>query len=210
MPKFKRGSGYGSHGHKAKGGTKNKEQAAKRDERAAAAAAADRAAARELLADLAMQEDEHIASPQTVARPRTVVPGQRERWRAMIIWKYVELGCPPKKQWKGRGGTVATISRFLEQRTDADTRPVMDVLSKYVSNEAQVASRLGVQQKLTEGESRVVVRAPGANGSRRRLWESPRGSRARGASRACVASTFVARKSGGEREGDTTCECTDV
>ena len=62
-----------------KGRTKNKYQLAAADERIAAAAAADRAAARELLADLAMQEDEHIASPRTVAHPRTVVPGQRER-----------------------------------------------------------------------------------------------------------------------------------
>ena len=58
----------------------------------------------------------------------------------------------------------------------------MDVLTRYVSNEAQVRSRRGVKQKLTQGEASIVA----------------------------DASTFVARKSGGEREGDTACECTVV
>jgi hypothetical protein len=153
-------------------GTKNKYQAARRDELAAAALAAaeaaDRAAAAELLADLATQEDQQYASPQTVVKPKhnPLAAGQRARWRSMIIWKYVELGCPPKKQWEGRGGTVATISKWLEQSELADKRPILEVLTRYVSNEAQIKSRLGVQQKLTQGESNVAADALAAGHSK--------------------------------------------
>ena len=114
-----------------KPGTKNKEQAAARDERAAAAAvaaeAADRAAAAELLADLATQEEPPITSPCMVVKPQPQAAGQRARWRAMIIWKYVELGRPSSKRWRGRGGTLAVISRWLEQHEDADKRPIENV-----------------------------------------------------------------------------------
>ena len=138
MPQPRRGWGN-RHGKKA--GTKNKTQAAARDERAARAEAADRAAAAELLADLATQEEPHIASPATVAKPSVAVSGQQARRRAIIIWWYVELGCPQKKHWDGRGGTVATIASKLEMHEGADHRPIHQVLSRYVDNEQQVKSR---------------------------------------------------------------------
>jgi len=162
-----------------KPGTKNKEQAAARDERAAAAAvaaeAADRAAAAELLADLATQEEPPITSPCMVVKPQPRAAGQRARWRAMIIWKYVELGRPSSKRWRGRGGTLAVISRWLEQHEDADKRPIENVLTRYVSNEAQTKSRTGVQQKLTQGESAIAADALAAGHSKEMvsfiIWE---------------------------------------
>ena len=110
-----------------KQGTKNMAQAAARDERLAAAKAADRAAAAELLADLAEPEKELVESPATVTKPADLTAGQRARRRAVIIWKYVELGSPPKKHWEGRDGTVSTIAAFLEQPEARDRRRTRSV-----------------------------------------------------------------------------------
>ena len=142
-----------------KPGTNNVKQAATRDERRAAAEEADRAAAAELLADLATEEQQHGASPQTVVKRNPLTAGQQARRRAVIIWKYVELGCPAKKWWEGRGGTLAKISEFLEQKEGTDRRPILEVLSKYVDGKQQLKSRRGIQQKLTHGETQIVADA---------------------------------------------------
>jgi hypothetical protein len=58
------------------------------------------------------------------------------------------------------------ISKWLEQSEYADKRPIFDVLTRYVSNEAQTKSRIGVKQMLTQGESAIAADALAAGHSK--------------------------------------------
>ena len=91
MPKFKRGSGGGSHGKKVKAGTHNRKQASLRDERRAAAIAAVRTMADKALEKLLSPQPappEEVESPATEPTYEPSKGTMDARRREAIVLKY--------------------------------------------------------------------------------------------------------------------------
>ena len=116
--------------NRPKGGTKNKEQAEKRDKAAAAR--------RRKLARGAIKVAEAVTAAAT-ARTTTPVTGRRKArcspehaalQRSAIALKYESMGCPTSDKWDGRGGTVALIAEWLPDAPD-DRRQIRDVLERH-------------------------------------------------------------------------------
>ena len=107
MPRYKPGR------KGAKAGTNNTAQAAARGKRAADAAEAELRVAAEALAALEAPQP----PPADVHPPLDPVPAYKpskgefdSHKRMSIIFKYMELKCPPESEWGKHGGTLRQIA----------------------------------------------------------------------------------------------------
>ena len=138
MPKLKRGSGGGSHGHKAKPGTHNRKQAAARD--------AARTAAIATVGTMADEALEALLSPPPAPAEQVVSPaiepacepskGELDAYKRMaIVSAYQRLNCPPECEWGKHGGTLRQLADAFDMPDPCDYRPIKEVLLRYLNGE---------------------------------------------------------------------------
>ena len=147
-----------------KAGTKEKGQAARRDERAAAAAAAERQAAAEAMADMNAAP---TPAPNAAATPATAVePAYQPSMcelnafkRMAVVYFYMTLGCPPETEWGKHGGTLRQIADHLGMPDPCDYTHIRSTLTRHLAGEDIWHNKPGQgrKRKLTKGEALIYA-----------------------------------------------------
>ena len=144
----------------AKGGTKNKDQAEKRDKAAAARRRKLARGAIKVAEAVTAAATARTTTPVTVRRKARGSPEHAALQRSAIALKYKSMGCPTSDKWDGHGGTVAIIHEWLPDAS-SDRRQIRDVLERYSAGEDLIANRAGQggEQALTQAESLIAYDA---------------------------------------------------